>query len=278
MSNPFGQFIGVSPHMLQNMKGSASNFNQTFQPNTTILERQDYTNTGNVIHNNLHHNLLNEHIIDYNLCIDTADSNKTHFPSPFYFQIYFGDNQNEMSITQKFTNVKYVKIDYVILPNTSVVNISSDPDPVYSISPTGINNGKFIAIKLKELSNGRTLSTNPKLSNDCIILCFDRKIGTNRELWLPLTPLFAFKNSDLANVKRLTVELVDDTGNLMFTTDQNGNRFDVYSKLIELRSSKAPTDPILVAFEEIYKVLQMSVGMTIGSVENELNTMTSYNQ
>jgi hypothetical protein len=98
-----------------------SNFNQAFAQSTNIIDRPDYTNRGNVIHNNLGANLLQEHISEYKLRLSSADRNISMWPSIFRQVIVF---DNSTGCTRSFKNVKYVSIESIILPKSFAIDIS----------------------------------------------------------------------------------------------------------------------------------------------------------
>lgn len=97
------------------------NYDQAYTPQQNIIEKQDFTNTGNVIHNNLGKNLLSEHIGEYKLKINSIDRNMSKYPSIFKQQLILDES---CGFLRSFKNVKYISIDTLILPKSFAIDIS----------------------------------------------------------------------------------------------------------------------------------------------------------
>jgi hypothetical protein len=140
--NPFNQFTSSSAYMLQNMTNSRgmSNFDGGFIQPAQIIERTNFTNPGTVTHNNLHDNLLSEHVTEYFINIDSDDRKIETYPDPFNYVVTFkslgkstykpfkkkngdfnGFENIELPetpapvIMRQFKNVKFVKLDHIVL-------------------------------------------------------------------------------------------------------------------------------------------------------------------
>ena len=98
-----------------------STVQEGFSQNKPLIERQEYVNTGNILHNNLAENLLSENVFEYNIYIDSADRDITKYYSPFEFKVYFSEIADSPKIDQNFKNVKYINLNYIILPPTNVL-------------------------------------------------------------------------------------------------------------------------------------------------------------
>lgn len=98
-----------------------SNVQDSFSQNKPLIERQEYVNTGNILHNNLAENLLSENVFEYNIYIDSADRDISKYYSPFEFKVYFSEIADYPKIDQNFKNVKYINLNYIILPPTNVL-------------------------------------------------------------------------------------------------------------------------------------------------------------
>ena len=83
--NPFGEFNSISTNSMANQ--NINNFNTAFRSNGPVIEKQDYRNRNNLIHNNINENLLVEQIIEYTLNIDSMDRSLTAYPNPFNFSV-----------------------------------------------------------------------------------------------------------------------------------------------------------------------------------------------
>ena len=76
---------GYSPNQMAMGRNGQSNYNMGFQQSQNLIPPQDYTNNGNLIHNNVNSNMLNESQMDYMLHIDSYDRDANAYPSQFKF-------------------------------------------------------------------------------------------------------------------------------------------------------------------------------------------------
>ena len=139
-ANPFDSFNPVSQHMLStfatnNQSGNFRN-NQSPSPSLSsgpLIEKPIWTNTGQVLHDNIKPSVLNENLRDYNITIDSDDRTLDIYPNPFSYVVMFKSlgksvHRNKYNwetqdfpetpapvIMRTFKNVKYVKIETIIL-------------------------------------------------------------------------------------------------------------------------------------------------------------------
>jgi hypothetical protein len=117
----------------QNQSMNTAEFNRSFIPPPNIIERPNFTNPipRVVMHNNLNDNLLSETVVEYYINIDSDDRKLEAYPDPFNYIVSFKSqgkgtyrsfkHDNEMPetpspvITREFKNVKYIKLDHVVL-------------------------------------------------------------------------------------------------------------------------------------------------------------------
>ena len=117
---------------LQNL--GASNISNSYANVNSVIQQPNYKNTGNIMHNNIKDETLKEIIQEYQLFIDSKDRNKDTFPNPFSFVLTFNPLGNRTEtcwengtskvingdphphISVDFKNVKYIRIDNLILP------------------------------------------------------------------------------------------------------------------------------------------------------------------
>lgn len=296
--NQYGNYNNITPQMMAMMRSGMNNFQQAFIPHQTLIDRPDLRNRGQILHNNIGDLMLTEHLTEYHIHVDSADRNTSVYNNPFNFTLIFGgigtsierkfghNSYSEKTYTgapqpflsQKFKNIKYVKLETIVLPKTNTINVSDDPDPTYTIgdADTDLTTYRYLLLRIKELKSPRVLSTNSAITEDCFILYPDTIMGTNACKWIPTIPFRIYKNSILHNLERLTFELLDDEGNLLFSVDQDGNRLDMARILADLEDNKDPDDPILVNFTKLYKMMRMTISFTLGVVESEMNTNTKY--
>ena len=85
--NPFGKFTSITYPVQQNAQ--LHSFNNAFQNNTPMIERQNFKNQNNVIHNNLLDKVQSEFIVDYTMDIDSKDRDVSVFQDPFKYTVTF---------------------------------------------------------------------------------------------------------------------------------------------------------------------------------------------
>ncbi len=295
---PYNGFQSMVSSGCNNFQGN--NFNRNFQNNCTLIDKTNYKNQNNTIHNNLAENLLTEQIVEYYINIDSSDRKLEVFPSPFNFVVSFGGVGQTVErdakgrqiifeatpapiIDRSFRNVKYIKLDYVILPRTLTVKINnisgSDESGKYDYSGTSDSslpdnkNGcvcllsndeenaltkyKFIMLRIKEIASDRILGTNNNISSDTFILYPDKIMGRDHIMWLSTWSNRIYKTSLLANIDRLTIELLDPEGNILQVYDHEGN-------VINVNKDKR--------IENIKNQLQINIAMIFGVLENDMAT------
>lgn len=303
----------MKPISQQDMKHRMlmGNMNNAFNVPQQMIEQQDIVNRGGVLHNNLGDKLVSEHVIDYKIHINSYDRNTTKYPSPFHFMIPFGGqisnstNSKEAVIERKFKNVKYLTLDSIILPtaltvDSSQIDITNELYDIYPINsplnPTAepastlkiLNNHKYLLLTItndmqgnQTIANNKTLGTSSLYDKETIILVADYLIGMDSRVWKPFhNSRIIFPNSQLANINNLSFKITDGNGTeLTIYNDQNVNiitgniatgvsmNYNTYIKTYTENSNVSYTESIMQTF----------INLTIGVIENEINTNTNYN-
>lgn len=116
-----------------------NNFNQAFKSNEPIIEKTNFNNLNNMIHNNMKDIILKQDIIEYNIDIDSITRNQNIYPNPFNYTVSFTTSSltlktknhfmvfdNSPNISRTFKNVKYIRINCVNLPKCYDLSNSSD--------------------------------------------------------------------------------------------------------------------------------------------------------
>lgn len=279
-----------------------SNMRQSFATPNTLIDRPDFTNRGNVIHNNLGEKLLSETVVEYKMHFNSADRNFSYYPSPFNMKIEFGSSLRAPYITRKFENIKYISLDTIVLPRTieiDTTNGTATPPYLYpagtSYSPGGgapapvavsntmniLDKHRFLIVKIVELTTNRTLGTSPLFDRDTFVIVPDYDSGFDNWVWKPLhNSRVLYPNSQLHNISELTFQLLDENGNQLGLFDATGTNIlttatanldnKTYNTYVNDNSSVAS-----VAYTN--GVTQVWYNLTFGVIENELNTSTNYN-
>ncbi len=296
-----------NPNFQPNTNGPQyNNLNNAFSVNQIpFIERTDQRNRHILLHNNISENLLLEQIIDFNINIDSSDRCLKTYPTPVKMTVSFGgsgqsiitttqprsnmkqynkhnENLNETIqtvykgtpspvINRKFKNVKYLKLDYVILPKTNVLipdseGLGSFPSSTYSLSTTESDKltyqYKYLLLRINEIQSDRILGSNINNSGNCFILYPDKIMGNTHVMWLPTYGIRTYANSKLENISRLTLEICSPDGivlNFYDTTIGSGN---IMSNS-DLKNDISPD-------------INCNFAFILGSVENEMNTNTKF--
>ncbi len=281
---------GYSQNQMMMNRTNQHNFNMGFQSSQNLIPQQDWTNNGNLMHNNVAQNVFNETILDNMLHIDSYDRDTTAYPNPFKFTVSLGGSGTSREkvynkdtqkyeivnytgvpsprIQKNFMNVKQVTLDKVIFPQYVVYTRTDLGGGVYSY--TGLTtisaNYRYLILKIKELDNNRVFSTNDRVGDDSFILYKDKDLGgSSTEIWLSSYSKRTFLKSALKNLDKLTIEIVDPDGNTVkikyVIAGGDGTEYDM------------PASELTGVRQENYEfVLQM----TVSTVENDLNTNVNY--
>lgn len=289
--NPNGNFNPQSTNSMFNKNFSQNNFNNNYKPSEQVIEKYNFRNNNDLVHNNVAENVMSEHIAEYQINIDSNDRAINTYPNPFRFSITFEgigrsvDKNNEIIegspspvINRSFKNVKFIKIDYLILPRTIMLNKKDNKynlslDEKYELSPVfGPNNltiNGYLIIRIKELGSNRILSTNNVIGNNSFVIYPDKLLGRDFVLWVPANGSRIFTNALLGNLKKLTIEILDPNGNQIAVTDSD-------FKEVDFRKTINPVDELTKSLKLLIPNLKCYLSVLLGVVENEINTNTKY--
>jgi hypothetical protein len=271
--NPNANFNYMTPNTMYQINNQVSNFKDSYKQNNPMIEKQDYRNQNNMLHNNVGSNILAENVVEYSINMDSADRNLDLYPNQFKFSVHFtGTDITQPCIDRKFKNIKYIRLENVILPNS--FNISSTinnkntykdaSDNYFSYDDNYImTNNKYILLKIKELSNDRVFSTGNVIRSDTVKLYFDVSLNKFYDSWTTNQNTFVYTNGNLNNVSKLSFELFDPEGNLLLFQS-----LDPYTKYSNNTYLKNP----------LCKYTQMSITLIFGIVQNDMNTEPNYSQ
>lgn len=291
-SNPFGNFQPKT----NNINRTFGDYEKAFSENHPIINRQDYRNQHNTLHNNLADNLINEHITEYRINIDTMDRDITAYPNPFDFTVTFAppsrqaikekvnidDNDPskgktirttyvngapEPSINREFKNVKFVKIESIILPKYNRI-VKDESNDYFIDGNNSIDSDRFVILNVPELRNFNTFGTNTALENG-FILYTDRQYETFYS-GLSYYSTRTFDDNALGNITRLNFKVKSSKGDQLKL-----GIYDATGKLLneQLDTNKANSSNPNNVWNRLF---QLNISLVIGVVENNLNTVTKY--
>jgi len=280
---------GYTQNQMSMGRNNQHNFNSGFQQSQNLIPQQEWTNNGNLIHNNVGQNVMNEYLMDYTLHIDSYDRDTAVYPNPFKYNVSLGgagtsservfDNVTQTFITKNyvgvpdpriernFHNVKQVTVDRIFFPQYAVYTKTIiDGNPVYTGLTSISSKYRYLILKIKELDNNKIFSTNIRVNDDSFIIYKDKDLGgTSTEIWLSSYTKRTFPKSQLKNLDKLTIEIVDPDGNpvkISYVNDGgDGTEYDM------------PAAELTSARQERY---EWALQMTVSLIENELTTNVNY--
>lgn len=229
------QYNGFTPSM-RNPTNYGHNYNRAFNGNPNLIPSTDFTNKNDVLHNNLHEELLKEDMVTYNIYVDGYHRNHTTHTNPFNFPVYFGDRHKVVVIQSDGTttkeandgvtigfplkNIKFVKILNVFFPRYTKINYNlTDSKFEYVTDETDFdlnNSVRFLTLKIKELEDLTRFSTGDFHKDDTFILRADKTLGADHYLYIPVTnDTKTYKHVRQNRLSKLSVQIYDDTDTLL---------------------------------------------------------------
>jgi hypothetical protein len=266
-----------------------SDFDKAFPDNIQpIIEKIDYTNKNNLIHNNIGSNVLDEHVIEYRVMIDSIDRDIKTYPNPFSYVVKFNpassstgldssgnfvryDGSPYPHIGKQFNNVKYIKLENVILPQYSNIKYK-DGEFVHDPNSIIVTN-MYNSLVIEELSNERIYTTSQTNPNPFALIIPDKIIGTTFYSGTPYYGSKIYKNSLLGNITQLHIQFTDCNGvplkvdNLYSYDDMQQYEYD--------NGVPFPVDDMRNPYN---KKLQNHISLIFGVIECQINTNTKFDQ
>jgi hypothetical protein len=308
LGNPFGRFNQLSTNEMQMMKNlpSMSNFNDSFAKNDPMIEPLNYTNQNELLHNNVADQVLDEHVVEYRLDIDSLDRDIKTYPNQFNFTIHFAPQpggtvrteiiQNGQTktvndrfqgapkphITKEFRNVKYVKLDSIVLPQYS--DLKREDDEYVVDEDSYLVDDRFVALGIKELTDSdiRIYSTSDDSvrvtqngniltpSRNFATIFPDKRLGKFYYVGTPYNGSKIYNNSLLGNIKKLTIQFYDSCGEQL----KFSNMFS-FNDLIQAEKQGCPL-PLDDLRHPLNKKTQVYLSLIVGVVESQVNTNTQF--
>jgi len=332
--NNCANFRNPSTHTLSNLNGNNGyNYTNAYQQNCSMISKTNYKNTNNFLHNNLRDNILSERVETYSIFIDGYHRNHSSHKNPFKFPINFGstgDNEKEhwdeidqeikivkyqgdtgVRFAEYFNNIKFLRIHNLICPKYTKINYDFTNKKFVYVTDNEFDlelATKYIVFKIEELECHKRLTSGDFLKNDSFILRFDKNMGNNHMLLIPINrDIIDFKDSQLENLSRINVSVYNDEDNILSLptltfTDQttssiNSIEFNFDTIISNLNniinnintSSGNTVNPFtgidnnisdikstIKQIEKIKRKYQIQINLDIGIIENEMNVHTNY--
>lgn len=298
-------FSGLTPQMIAAMNNrSGNNYNTAFARSMNVIPTQNFTNMGNIMHNNMGDNLLTEQIEVYTIYADGFHRDTTTYPNPFKFPIEFGRNNVSYNngtssgygvrVDRELIRTKFVRLDGLIIPNYNSMTYNStdktftydDNDETHSII-----NKKFIVVKIDQLEDYHKFTSGDFMKNNTFVCRYDKPMGNNHSYWIPITrDSVTYKNSAPKPISKFDVSLYDDEENLLsglsvsisdtsppttflldfdkeLTNLGKTGTVDTFSGLSDTTSKTKTKEQLL----KIKKNHQIHLILSVGVIEHDLN-------
>jgi len=265
---------------------------ESFSPSMKIIDKTDFKNRGNVVHDNIGTNLLLENLVDHIFEINSVDHDAytyTSFDSkkvspynnPFNFVVSFG-GLIRPAIPMKPNNIKYVRIDNVIMPKTNVI-VMDNADPLYCTMSTAttnlLENQKMLILKIVELKSNRKHFTGTMINDESFVMMVDRLMGLENAYWTASHKLITYPNSCLGNINRLSLKLYNQYNAELNVVTNLGDILNLEQTIATQKFMYGGVESAIANPVTNIPILQTTMGkmqtiyeVTFGIIDNELNT------
>ena len=265
-----------------------ADFDEAFPTVKPIIEKLDFTNKNDILYNNIGANTLDEHVVEYRILIDSVDRDIKYYPNPFKYVVKFDpvpttairtkrdgyvkyDGAPTPHINRSFENIKYIKLENVILPQHGNIKCKHgeyifDPD---SLIITNMYNSLIIS----ELNNERIYTTAEEKQVPFAIFVPDKIIGLTYYAGTPYFGSKIYKNSLLGNITQLHIEFADNSGKPL-----GYDHLFSYDELQEYEYENGEPFPQTDLRHPLNKKIQNHISLIFGVVECQINTNTKFDK
>lgn len=258
-----------------------------------MFRNNNFVNPGNLLHNNLNSIILNEEIREYSIMIDSKDRNYQVYTDPFTYEVKFNPlrktkeiingetvifEEPAPTINEKFTNVRYIKLESVILPfYTSIRNVEEIiDDESFSSSKVDISkcltDNLYTILSLGEYTDTNYKSTNDVLSESFAVIYYDSKISNTHFMGSTKNGLRIFPMDKLATIDKMRISFMDPYGKPLKCKHVNKN---IRSNLVctcEDPNGDDNTDCFIHnLFHPLNPIFQHHLHFKIGVIEPRMN-------
>ena len=235
------------PYNNNPLMGKQGNFNTAFNslPNIQTngydpkgsFNNHNFVNRNNILHNNLNNILFNEEIKEYSVLIDSKDRNYQVYPDPFNYEVKFHPlpktrekingkyvmyEEPAPTINDNFTNVRYIKLEEIILPfytkikNVEEIDEHDDVIKTWKIDTTKtLTDDLYNVLSLGEYSDNNYRSTNDVLSDSFATIYYENKINNTHYFGYTANGIKFFPQDQLAKIDKLKISFMDPYGKLL---------------------------------------------------------------
>ena len=245
--------------------GNPNSFNSNFTNQHSLIEQQQNINNHNTLHDNLNNDIKNEVLKEYQITVDSLDRNIINYPNQFSFRLSFGNNSSNDKplINRTFRNVKYIKIDSMILPTYSdIKGLDKDIDFVHD---------RFVVLKLNNIINTSQLGTND-FTNSTNILMYPKIRYGDFALYKPVnkdSSVIWTDNNNLLNLSNIEFNLLDGKYDNINWMQYKINELKD-KEISDIEKQNQLNEYILDVTKQIV------INLRVGVIENKINTEINY--
>lgn len=195
----------------------------------------NFANKNEIFHNNLGSILLNEEIREYSVMIDSKDRNYQVYPDPFNYEVKFHPlpktrekingkmvtyEDPSPTINDNFTNVRYIKLEKVILPLYYKIKEKLDVDEYgdetkHWIVDTNkkLTDNHYIILSLgNDYGDENYRSTNDVLSGSFSTIYYGSLTNSTHYFGHTSNGIKIFPQDQLGKIDRLRITFMDPYG------------------------------------------------------------------
>lgn len=165
---------------------------------------------------------MNRYIKEYSVLIDSKDRNYQTYPNPFKYSVHFSPltHHNEYMVPtpvihSAFSNVKYIKLEKVIMPFYNKVMLSEEKTLIVNTLKPLTNNHYLVLSIGDKYANENYYSTNDVLSESFSTIYFDQKQNMTHYLGAAPNGLKTFPDNNLGRINRLDIAFMDPYGEVL---------------------------------------------------------------
>lgn len=199
----------------------------------SMFANHNFVNRNDLLHNDLHNILLNEEIREYSILIDSKDRNYQVYPDPFHYEVRFSplpksrekvgnkvvtyEDPNPV-INDNFINVRYIKLEDVILPYFNRVrkfkeNVDDEVVETWKVDTyKPLTENLYIVLSIGDYKDINYRSTNDVLSDSFAVIYFDERINDTHYRGYTRNGFKVFQQDQLAKIDKLKIHFMDPYG------------------------------------------------------------------
>ena len=187
-------------------------------------------------------------------------------------------------LNKEFKNVKYVKLENIILPQYS--RLKKESDGTYEVDKhSHMNTRMYVSLEIQELDNERVYTTGDSVNRfddngkiftpptPFAIIIPDKNLGLNWYSGVPYYGSKIYKNSLLGNLNRLTIRFFD-----AFGTPLRFNDLFSFDDLEQFEYDTGEKFPKTDLRHPLNPKIQNHISLIVGVVESQINTHTKFDQ